>query len=359
MNEMGFGSIKQGKSTPLPSNNLQKNMNKKYKRKYLMLKKFGNQLLFENAALCDDVAQTQAKILRVKEERKFLLKKVLAIEERLDPSNKPSSPPPTPVSSQDATQPQTPSSAVKSDRPSVKKKSFPKRKKEDNGDPSKPKPKRKKSTANIKKIVQPIPLDNMGRPVFPIVLGGLTVHSIGEIIPDRYKFHDEHYIYPVGYCSTRAYASIRDRDIKCLYTCKISDGTDGPKFEIAADNSPEHCFVGDTASECHTALLNALNEARGRKMVDTVGKGPEFFGFSHPMIQNLIQSCQGARKCPRYQWIKFEIVRSEQAHVTTSELDSDPTLSYEALCRTLLIPHIKEEPMEVSQQDEYKNMSFM
>ena len=32
-----------------------------------------------------------------------------------------------------------------------------------------------------KRLVQPIPLDNCGRPIFPIVLGGLTVHSLGEV----------------------------------------------------------------------------------------------------------------------------------------------------------------------------------
>lgn len=43
-------------------------------------------------------------------------------------------------------------------------------------------PKVKKSnTTKTKKIVHPIPLDITGRPVFPIVLGGLTVHSLGEV----------------------------------------------------------------------------------------------------------------------------------------------------------------------------------
>lgn len=54
-------------------------------------------------------------------------------------------------------------------------------------------PKMKKSSATkAKKIVQPIPLDITGRPVFPIVLGGLTVHSLGEV---RQKFHFELFLY--------------------------------------------------------------------------------------------------------------------------------------------------------------------
>lgn len=41
--------------------------------------------------------------------------------------------------------------------------------------------KRKMAEGGKRKVVQPIPLDSSGRPVFPIVLGGLTVYSLGEV----------------------------------------------------------------------------------------------------------------------------------------------------------------------------------
>lgn len=41
--------------------------------------------------------------------------------------------------------------------------------------------KRKIAEGGARKLVQPIPLDSTGRPVFPIVLGGLTVYSLGEV----------------------------------------------------------------------------------------------------------------------------------------------------------------------------------
>lgn len=41
--------------------------------------------------------------------------------------------------------------------------------------------KKRKLTDGSRKVVQPIPLDSSGRPVFPIVLGGLTVYSLGEV----------------------------------------------------------------------------------------------------------------------------------------------------------------------------------
>lgn len=50
---------------------------------------------------------------------------------------------------------------------------------------------------------------------------------------------------------------------------------------------------------------------RGRDASNT-GSGPEFFGFSHPTIQYLIQSLPGARKCSKYQWVKFELPKPPQ-----------------------------------------------
>lgn len=41
--------------------------------------------------------------------------------------------------------------------------------------------KRKVAESGVRRLVQPIPLDSTGRPVFPIVLGGLTVYSLGEV----------------------------------------------------------------------------------------------------------------------------------------------------------------------------------
>lgn len=89
---------------------------------------------------------------------------------------------------------------------------------------------RKPSAKIRKKLVQPIPLDSTGRPVFPIELGNLTVHSLGEVISDRNEFHCEEAIYPVGYVSTRIYGSLKDPTTKCIYTCKISDANGMPRY---------------------------------------------------------------------------------------------------------------------------------
>jgi len=53
-----------------------------------------------------------------------------------------------------------------------------------------------------------------------------------QIVPDRPGFHTSNSIFPVGYCSTRVYASLHSPEKQCLYTCKISDGGNGPMVRL-------------------------------------------------------------------------------------------------------------------------------
>lgn len=70
---------------------------------------------------------------------------------------------------------------------------------------------------------------------------------------------------------------------------------------------------------------------RGYEIVPTRGSGPEFFGLSHPIVQNLIQSCPGARKCTDYKWIKFEVSKTENISSFPPIEYENPTISVEAL----------------------------
>jgi hypothetical protein len=63
-------------------------------------------------------------------------------------------------------------------------------------------------------------------------------------------------------------------------------------------------------------------------MVQLGDKGADFFGFSHPTIQNLIQSLSGARKCTRYKWVKYEVNREGLYYV-----EEDPAVNYDCLLR--------------------------
>ncbi|KAJ3591251.1 hypothetical protein NHX12_009197 [Muraenolepis orangiensis] len=272
-------------------------------------------MIFENAALCDEVAHLEDKFLRAKEERRFLLKSLLQYqsftEAELLPTPSTSAHPPLPPATASTSGPPGPSGQA--------------------GAPKRMSKKRK--VADGCRKVQPIALDSSGRPVFPIPLGGLTVYSLGEIITDRMLFHDQCAIYPVGFCSTRVFASMKSPELQCLYTCQIKDGGAGPQFEIVPEEDPQNAIVASSALMCHANLLKAIAAVRSKPSLSIVPSGADFFGFSHPTVQNLIQSCPGARKCSNYQWVRFEVCRPGDGHVPQSLSEDDASVNFEAYQR--------------------------
>uniref|UniRef100_A0A1A8GJA6 Transforming growth factor beta regulator 1 n=1 Tax=Nothobranchius korthausae TaxID=1143690 RepID=A0A1A8GJA6_9TELE len=324
-----------------------KTQNEKYRLKYLRLRKAARAMIFENAALCDEVAHIEEKFLRAKEERRFLLKTLLQYQclsegEALPTPSSSSLPPAPPVALTSGPAGTSGLSATHNllvstgDEGLLKKpKKERKERGRENGKEEFPKKmsKKRKLADGSRKLVQPIPLDSSGRPVFPIVLGGLTVYSLGEIITDRMLFHDECAIYPVGFCSTRVFASMKSPEQQCLYTCQIKDGGAGPQFEIVPEDDPQNAIVASSALMCHSNLLKAIASNSSKAVAPIVASGADFFGFSHPTIQNLIQSCPGARKCSNYGWIRFEVCRPGNGQLPHSLSEDDASVNFEAYQR--------------------------
>ncbi|KAF5302185.1 hypothetical protein FQR65_LT08610 [Abscondita terminalis] len=284
----------------------------KYKTKLTLLKNTIKETLFENLALCDEVCEMQDLILIRNEERKFLLKKLCQIEPAVE------------AEVQKLISLTFPQLSNSNTNASSNKKG--KKKPNDGGDP-KPAKSRKTSGKIHKKFVQLIPLDQAGRPIFPITLGNLTIHSLGEVISDRPEFHCEDAIFPVGYVSTRIYGSIKDPTTKCIYTCKISDSNGSPRFEIAPDNDHASTIIGSSPDLCHSMLLQQINDALSLNVVSIRPRGNDFFGLTHPALLNLIQSSPGTRKCANYKWSKFEVSKNGD-HYTES---ADTCLSFDSL----------------------------
>ncbi|KAM6932863.1 transforming growth factor beta regulator 1 isoform 2-T2 [Lycodopsis pacificus] len=336
-----------------------KKQNEKYQLKYLRLRKAARAMIFENAALCDEVAHLEEKFLRAKEERRFLLKSLLQYqsfsEGELLPTPSSSSHPPGPPAA--LTSGAAGASGLSGghslastgeEGPLKKPKKERKERGRENGKEELPKKtsKKRKLADGSRKLVQPIALDSSGRPVFPIVLGGLTVYSLGEIVTDRMLFHDECAIYPVGFCSTRVFASMKSPDQQCLYTCQIKDVGAGPQFEIVPEEDPQNAIVASSALTCHSNLLKAIASVSSNSVAPIVPSGADFFGFSHPTIQNLIQSCPGARKCSNYRWIRFEVCRTGDGQVPHSLSEDDASVNFEAYQRHRgFVDNIKTEHM--------------
>ncbi|KAK3610418.1 hypothetical protein CHS0354_016597 [Potamilus streckersoni] len=299
-----------------------------YYWKWRRLKKHMKDLVFLNAAICDEVVRVDEKTAKVREDRRFLLRKLLHYQSVTDGQ---SPAPCTAVStsiiknSLEDTQVTKTKSKKKTNTTSAEKKKMTR----DILATLNPKTKRSRPQGSSKYVVPPIPLDPVGRPIFPLTIGDLSIHSVGEIMPDRPGFHTSTCIYPIGFCSTRLFASTHDPQKPCLYTCKVSDGGSGPMFEIVPEDNSE-VFQGRSLAESHSMLLRAINKSRGMDVLDIVGKGAEFFGLAHPVVKNLIQSCPGARKCSGYKWVKFEVSKMLSMDSMVS-LPDDPAISFPSL----------------------------
>lgn len=310
--------------------NAELQLNIKYKKKYQRLKMIVKNTVFENAALCDQVAHMQENLMLVKEERLFLLRKLCQQLGEIESNSL--------IARSQSNNANSPSLNPEGAAP----KKTVKKRTSTEGTESKSKAKRYNKTA--RRVVQLIPLDVHGRPIFPIALGDLTIYSLGEVVSDRIAYHTEDLIFPVGYCSTRVYANLRDPRTKSLYTCKILDGGPKPRFEIVSDNDLDQPLVGSSPDECHSRLLAAISPT----LCSIMPKGADFFGISHPTIQNLIQSSPGTRKLAMYKQQRFEVSKIDRATSPVTEVETDPGLGYAALHRhyTLNSYRVKEEPSD-------------
>ena len=64
----------------------------------------------------------------------------------------------------------------------------------------------------------------------PIKLNDLTIQSLGKVNWKHLKGHSDDTIYPLGYVSSRVYADFTNPEVKCTYTCKISQAGNKLKY---------------------------------------------------------------------------------------------------------------------------------
>lgn len=185
------------------------------------------------------------------------------------------------------------------------------------------------------------------QPKLPIVIGSLTVHKIGALpsgcsTKTLDSFHNEKYLWPVGYLSYREYTSVVDPKTKSIYTCEIllakrktgrgrrrdfkeedeksnerdeksngdamdddeeneedfmitdSSDTDGdcfPLFRVTPVDDPDHPAIATSATGAWMQILRRINDRKldGEKRTNITVSGPYYFGFSHPLVAKLIQ----------------------------------------------------------------------
>ncbi|KAG2226682.1 hypothetical protein INT45_001029 [Circinella minor] len=153
--------------------------------------------------------------------------------------------------------------------------------------------------------VQPIDRDEQGQPKLPQQIGVLTVLALGKIVSDRDTFHNERYIFPVGYTVSRTYPSMKDPNNNTVITSTILDGGDGPRFHVIAADQPDEPIIANSATGAWTVVVRRSNEIRQREHSNSAS-GPDYYGFKHPTIAKLIQDLPGTENLRHYVAQNFE-----------------------------------------------------
>lgn len=266
--------------------------------------------LQENAALCDQVSQIQESIVTVKEERRFLLKKLMDLNPEL---------------ALELSKKQNQASNESSEKPTHTRKPY---------------KKRAKKNQDLQPV-ESISLDSNDAPSYPIELGSIKILNIGQIIYDRSNYHTDSWIYPSGFVSTRNYADIKNKDGKCMYTCRITENGDFPRFEIVPDSDSQFVIAAPTPDLCHAALIQTINENTGQNM-ELSAQGEWFFGLSQSAVISILENNPDIKKCS-----KFQGFNSGSSIVDPS---TEHSLTYEALEKDITVSNyhtvleVKEEP---------------
>lgn len=155
----------------------------------------------------------------------------------------------------------------------------------------------------IESLMYKVKRDDDGNIIFPIRLGVLSIESLGRLDPLRRLFHTERTIYPIGFRSVREYTSMVDIKRQCKYVCEIlDDGGPGPVFQVTCLDGDNPVKRDSSSSACWTYVMTAIRDSTpdDRKRLHTTVSGPEYFGLSNALVQELIQDLPGADKCERY-----------------------------------------------------------
>lgn len=103
----------------------------------------------------------------------------------------------------------------------------------------------------------------------------------------------------------RTYPSMVDPNSNTVITSTIVDGGDCPKFHVVAADMPDEPIIANSATGAWTVVVRKSNEIRHRDHSNSAS-GPDYYGFKHPTIANLIQDLPGARDLKQYVWQTFE-----------------------------------------------------
>ncbi|KAM3578618.1 hypothetical protein VKS41_009001 [Umbelopsis sp. WA50703] len=163
---------------------------------------------------------------------------------------------------------------------------------------------------DIRSVVD-IAKDGSGQYILPVEVDSWTVYDLGKVVWDRPAFHNQRYIYPVGYRVKKWYRSMVDPLNDTQYTCEILDGGKEPIFRLQADDNMDEVFTGPTCTTVWTIAVRRAFAVRNMEYGHNP-VGPDFFGLRKNTIAKMIQDLPHAEKCKNYIWQNFEVGKTNK-----------------------------------------------
>jgi len=130
----------------------------------------------------------------------------------------------------------------------------------------------------------------------PLVLGDLTIESLGTIIA-RSPYISEKHIWPVGFQTSRLFTSMIQPLRAVKYTSKIVEAGDRPQFVVIAEDDPENPVTGSTPSAAWKIVMKKIAMKTNDQSKLPAASGAVRYGLSHPIVAALIRELPNADKC--------------------------------------------------------------
>ena len=145
-------------------------------------------------------------------------------------------------------------------------------------------------------------------PVMPFTLSErLIINNLG-VISHKSGFHNEKYIYPVGYEAVTTFASTFTPNETDKYLCQIIDnGMDNPIFKVTS-MSNKTVFQDVSPEKVWQQICDKISYINSMNMFESIKTpGHELYGLSFPTTIRLIQSMKGCDQCMKYRIRAFKV----------------------------------------------------
>ncbi|OHT13773.1 hypothetical protein TRFO_15989 [Tritrichomonas foetus] len=146
------------------------------------------------------------------------------------------------------------------------------------------------------------------KPALPLnVSHNIKVLNLGEISP-KPGFHNQKYIYPVGYEAITTFRSIHEPNKVENYICTIIDtGCEIPTFRVTSMITPDVFFEGNTPDAAWKLVLENAEKVNQQKFFEAAKTpGHELFGLAFPIVIRFIQALPGCDRFPDYKLRAFK-----------------------------------------------------